>query len=254
MVEQVLPAWGGDPLSTFLSNAQWNERATAVNVRDLYALLQRVNGAFEQVTAITEKESNEHLLPTRLLMARAHAAWLAAVRLGMSGQVVETYPLVRVVVENAWYALHLAKDPAPPARAEVWLRRSDDATAESRCATEFSVKNVRTTHAAPDATNERAFHDVYKRTIAFGGHPNERGVLSATTRTDTGGTYTYAVAQLTDKPLLIAAALKAAIEAAVGALRTFRLVFPERFAIMGLDRDIEKLVDEHNAVFVPPKA
>ena len=41
--------------------------------------------------------------------------------------------------------------------------------------------------------NEGALHEVYKRTIAFGGHPNERGVLSATTRTDTGGTYTYAV-------------------------------------------------------------
>jgi hypothetical protein len=59
------------------------------------------------------------------------------------------------------------------------------------------------------------------------------------------------VAQLTDRPLLITAALKATIEAAVGALRTFRLVFPERFEIMGLDRDVEKLVYEHNAVFVP---
>ena len=40
----------------------------------------------------------------------------------------------------------------------------------------------------------------------------------------------------------------------VGDLRTFRLVFPERFAFVGLDRDVEKLVDEHNAVFVPSKA
>jgi len=254
MADPTLPAWADDPLSTFLSNAQWNECATAANVRDLYALLQRVHGAFEQLTAITEKESNKHLLPTRFLMARAHAAWLAAVRLGMSGQVVETYPLVRVVVENAWYALHLAKDPAPPARAEVWLRRSDDASAEGRCATEFSIRNVRATHAALDAPNEGALHELYKRTIAFGGHPNERGVLSATTRIETGGIFTYEVALLTDRPLLIAAALKATIEAAVGALRTFRLVFPELFAIMGLDRDVEKLVDEHNAVFVPPKS
>jgi hypothetical protein len=253
MVNQALPPWGVDPLSTFLSNAQWNERALAVNVPDLYALLQRVHGAFEHVAAITEKESNEHLLPTRFLMARAHAAWLAAVRLGMSGQVVEAYPLVRMVVENSWYALHLAKDSAPPARAEVWLRRSDDDAAERRCATEFSIRNVRETHAALDAANERALHEVYRRTIAFGGHPNERGVLSATTRTDTGETYTYAVAQLTDRPLLITAALKATVEAAVGALRTFRLVFPERFEIMGLDRDVDKLVHEHNAVFVQAK-
>jgi len=141
-----------------------------------------------------------------------------------------------------------------PERAEVWLRRSDDDAAERRCSTEFSIKNVRQTHATLDAANEHALHEVYRRTIAFGGHPNERGVLSATARTDTGATYTYEVAQLTDRPLLIAAALKATVEAAVGALRTFRLVFPERFEIMGLDRDVEKLVNEHNAVFVPAKA
>ena len=55
-------------------------------------------------------------------------------------------------------------------------------------------------------------HEVYRRTIAFGGHPNERGVLSATTRMETDETYTYAVAQLTDRPLLITTALKATIE------------------------------------------
>jgi hypothetical protein len=30
-------------------------------------------------------------------------------------------------------------------------------------------------------------------------------------------------------------------------------VFPERFEIMGLDRDVDKLVHEHNAVFVQAK-
>ena len=159
-----------------------------------------------------------------------------------------------MVVENSWYALHLAKDLAPPARAELWLRRSNDDAAESRCATEFSISNVRKTHAALDPANEPAMHEVYRRTIAFGGHPNERGVLSATTRMETDETYTYAVAQLTDRPLLITSALKATIEAAVGALRTFRLVFPERSEIMGLDRDVEKLVYEHNVVFVPLRA
>jgi hypothetical protein len=105
-----------------------------------------------------------------------------------------------------------------------------------------------------DAANEHALQEVYRRTIACGGHPNERGVLSATARPDTAATYTYEIVQLTDRPLLIAAAFKATVEPAVGALTTFRLVFPERLDIMGLDRDIEKLVHEHNAVFVPPQA
>lgn len=144
---------------------------------DLYALLQRVHGVFERVAAITEKESNEHLLPTRFLMARAHAAWLAAVRLGMSGQVVETYPLVRMVVENSWYALHLGEGFGPSGArrccgyaAATMMPRRAAARLSSASA------NVRKTHAALDPANERAMHE--RRTIAFGGHPNERGVLS----------------------------------------------------------------------------
>lgn len=169
----------------------------------------------------------------------------------MSTQTVEAYPLIRAVVENAWYAIHLAKDPAPPARADVWLRRSDDAAAEARCANEFSIKNVRATHAALDPAMGSALHDLYKRTIAFGGHPNERGVLVATTRTETGQAYTFEVALLTDRPLLIAAALKTAVEAGIGALKTFQLILPERFAIVGLDGDIDRLVGSANTTFRP---
>jgi hypothetical protein len=44
-----------------------------------------------------------------------------------------------------------------------------------------------------------------------------------------------------DNPVLIAAALKSAVEAAVVALKTFELVFPERFAIVGLDREFRFL-------------
>ncbi len=70
------------------------------------------------------------------------------------------------------------------------------------------------------------------------------------TRTDSDqGRRTFGVVFLANNPLLIAAALKTAVEAAVGALKTFRLVFPERFANTGMDDDIEKLVGGLNTVF-----
>jgi hypothetical protein len=90
---------------------------------------------------------------------------------------------------------------------------------------------------------------LYERTIDFGAHPNERGILSALTSVDTADGRTYEVAYLTNKPLLFASALKTAIEAAVGALKIFRLIFPERFAIAGVDQDINGLVDALKAVF-----
>jgi len=246
----VLSPWEGDPLSAFLADAQRNERVSALKVPDVYALLQRVHAAFEQVATITERENNPNLLPTRFLMVHARGAWLAAVRSVMSGQTVEAYPLVRAVIENAWYALHIAKDPAPPARTVVWLRRSDDDTALAQCKTEFRVRTVRDTHAALDADAEKALHTLYEWAIEPGGHPNERGVLAAMTRTQTGPAITFGPVLLANDPDLILVALKSAGEAAVGALKVFRLIFPERFAIMGLDGEIDALVGRLNAVFM----
>jgi hypothetical protein len=241
--------WPDDPLSALLANAQHNERASSLNFPDLYALLQRVHAVFEQVSEITYRENTASLLPARFLMPRAHGAWLGAVRLGMSGQAVEAQPLIRVVIENAWYALHIAKDPAPPARTEIWLRRGENAAAEGRCASEFSIANVRKTHETLDAPNAATCHVLYKQAIGYGGHPNERGVLSAMKRMETADVITFEAAILSGDRLLIVAALKEAVEAAIGALKVFRLIFWQRFAIMGVDRDIDKLVNQLNGVF-----
>lgn len=248
-LDPVLPVWEDDPLSTFLSDAQRNERITALKLRDIYALLRRMHAVFQRLATITEKEHNQNLLPTRFLMARAHASWLAAIRLGLSGQVVEVYPVLRAVVEDTWYALHLAKDPNPPTRAKIWLLRNEDAATKARCKNEFTISKIRATHTALDLATATAMQTLYDRTIELGAHPNELGVFAAMTRTDTDQNCTFGVVFLTDKPVLIASALKTAVEAAVGALKTFRLIFPERFTIMGMDNEIEKLVGGLNVVF-----
>lgn len=245
MTQATLPPWGDDALSSFLAQAQYNERVTPLKLPDIYSLLRRVHAAFQKVADITERENTPALLPSRFLMARAHSAWLAAVRLALSAQTVEAYPLARVVAENAWYALHIAKDCAPPARVEIWLNRDDDDAAQKRCANEFSIASVRQTHASLDAVTEGKLYTVYRDTITFGGHPNERGVLAGTVRTADG----FGQVFLSDNPVVIAAALKTVVEAAVGALKTVRLIFPERFAIMSVDGDIDKVVDELNTVF-----
>ena len=69
MTDPALPAWGHDPLSAFLSDAQRNERVTALTLPDVYALLQRLYAAFAQVASITESEDTANLLPTRFLSA-----------------------------------------------------------------------------------------------------------------------------------------------------------------------------------------
>ena len=51
----------------------------------------------------------------------------------MSGRVPESYPVLRAEIEQAWYALHIAKDPTPPDRCTIWLSRNDDKASETKC-------------------------------------------------------------------------------------------------------------------------
>jgi hypothetical protein len=169
----------------------------------------------------------------------------------MSGQAVEAHPVLRVSVEAAWYALHIAKDPAPPTRALIWRRRGRSAQATQDCKNEFRVDNVRQTHKGLDRATADAMDRMYQETIEFGGHPNQVGVGSSAvideeSDSDLGW---LKVAVLNPGTLAALHALKTAVEVAVGVCRTVSLIYPERFRISGLDREIGRLLRRAQEVF-----
>ena len=248
MTEKKPPDWDNGPLSLFFKDAEYNERATALNFPKTYELLGQVHALFQKFEEVTEKDNRDELLVPRFLMVRAHSSFLAGIRLAMSGQVSESFPILRSVVEYAWYALHIAKDPDGTKRSKIWLRRDDDAEAQKRCTLEFRVKKVQRTHEALDAATAKEFHGVYKDLISFGAHPNPFGVMTALSKTGkTDNQVTYDVGILQCKPLSVRFALRMAVATAIGALKTFQLVFPERFTIAGLDLEIKKLIPQANA-------
>lgn len=249
MTERQPPPWDNDSLSRYFRDAQYNEPVAALNHPAVWSLLQRVQQLFEQAEESVEKGSPRSATIPRILLVRAHAAILAAARLAMAGQTVEGQVLLRAGIEQAWYALHIAKDPDPYTRAEVWLRRheSDEATARSR--QEFSIRNVRTTHEAVDVESARMLHSLYETLIDFGAHPNQRGVLGAIRRDEDDEKVTFNVAILQPDPLRMMMTLKLAVAVAAGTLRIFGHLYPERFAIIGLDGDIRRLEVEADAIF-----
>ena len=239
MTEKKPPDWDNDPLSVFFKDAEHNERAYALTFPKTYELLGQVHALFQKSEEVTQKANREELLFARILMVRAHSSFLAGIRLAMSGQVPESSPILRSVVECAWYALHIAKDPE---RYKIWLRRDEDAEAQKKCTDEFKVENVRRTHEALDAATAKEFHEVYKDLISFGAHPNPFGVMVTLSKTEkTDNQVTYDVDILKSNPSPLHFALRKAVETARGALKTFQLVFPERFTIAGLDLEIKKL-------------
>ncbi len=249
MTEKKPPDWGNGPLSAFFRDAEYNARVIALRFQDVYDLLGQVHTLFQKFEEAIEKDNRAELLVARLLMVRSHSSFLAGIRLAMSGQVSESFPVLRSVVESTWYALHIAKDPRGTERSEIWLRRNEDGQAKRRCQSEFTVKKVRETHQALDAATAKEFHEMYENLIDFGAHPNQFGVMMAIGKTETDRQVDFSVGILHPKQLPVLFALRMAVGTAIGALKTFQLVFPERFTLTGLDLEIEKLIPQATAIF-----
>jgi len=251
-MDQQLPPWDDDPLSKFFWAAQYNERASSLKFESIYAVLQRVHAAFEVVKEAVAKDNQadlERLVP-RFFAIRSHSAFLAGMRLAMSLQLPESYAVLRTAIEQAWYALHIAKDTNPPSRANLWLSRDADKDSKSKCRSEFSIGNVRSTHESFDPVTAKNLHGFYEVAIDFGGHPNEKSVFGAMARVETENETNYSVGILSFRdPVAVVAALHMAVGVAIGTLKVFQLIFPERFRILGIDAKIEVLVRDLNTVF-----
>ena len=249
MIEKKPPEWGNDSLSVFFKDAEYNNRVTALNLPAEYDLLQSVHTLFKKFEDLIAKDTREEFLVPRFLMVRTHSSYLAGLRLAMSGQVSEAFSVLRSAVECAWYALHIAKDPKGTERAEIWFRRNENAVAKSRCKSEFSITKVRQTHEDLDPNSVADLHKLYENLIDFGAHPNQFGVMMAMRKSGDARQLDFSVGILHAEPLPIALALKMAVGVALGALKTFQLVFPERFTIIGIDVEIQKLIGDANSIF-----
>jgi len=246
------PPWERDPLSTYFSEAEHNTRACSVNWPDVYEVQQRAHTLLLRVADAFEHDTGSvhHLGVPRMLLIRSHSAILATMRLAMSGQAVEAQAVLRVAIEDAWYALHITRDPAPPARARVWWDRGDSPQATQACKTEFTVGNVRTTHEGLDRDTAAGIQRVYDDAIALGGHPNQAGVaLGLRIESRDEKSVTIAVAFLHPNPVVTLSTLKSAVDVVIGLAKIVSLIYPERFRIANLGEEVNRLIRHSAEVF-----
>jgi hypothetical protein len=180
MPDQVPPPWEGDPLSKYFADAEHNTRASAVNWPDVYEVQQGAHALLRRLLDAIENERGDSrdVGSQRMLIHRSHGAILATMRLTMSGQAIEAMPVLRLAIEEAWYALHIAKDPAPPTRARIWWNRDDSPQATQACREEFSAGNVRRTHEGLDPRTAALDEAALRRHDHLRGPPQfERGCL-----------------------------------------------------------------------------
>jgi hypothetical protein len=229
------PRWGDDRLSAFVDQAFKNSLASFVQKHGRFAVLDRVDQNFLR---IGENLINPPDFFGAFLLLRAHSAFRAACRLAMSGQVPDTFPVLRACLEYSLYALHINTTLA---LGEVWLRRHDDAASLSRVRQEFTNTAVKATLRNRDPHLYPIVDQLYERCIDFGGHPNERAITGSMTIERQPGRVEFQQIYLHGDSLSLDHGLKTTAQVGLGSLCIFQHIFLERFRLLGIQDMVDQL-------------
>jgi hypothetical protein len=167
--------------------------------------------------------------------------------LGSSGQIPETYALLRSTLEWALYAAYVHENEE---RAQVWLRRHDgenpdgsptpeSEVARRRVKSEFTVARLMESLQQRSVSVHARAKDLYEHAIDSGAHPNERALTSSMRPEEEG---TFQLDYFTpENSLPLQLALKTICRVGVCCLEVFELLWPERFRLLGLDETLPEL-------------
>lgn len=240
MKRNVLPepplGWGNDELSEFINTANANTYATFNNLRPEYLKLSEIDAALGKM--IDHLNNTPELLPA-FFVVQAHASFRGAMRLVLSGQVSETYACLRLTLENALYGFYLSRNPKS---GETWLCRHDSDEARNKVRTEFRVGNLLGAVKACDSQEGGVAELLYNETIDYGAHPNEHALIQRLNIAEEEGKTEFQTTYLLkgDSPASLLA-LRRSAQVGVCALGVLRLVYPERFELVGITDAIHRL-------------
>jgi hypothetical protein len=232
--------WSKDGLSDFIQKTIINTFATFENFKREYSLLSSI---FDFYQRLADNLLNPLCFMPAVFFLRSHSAYCAGCRLSLSAQVNETYVVLRNCLEYALYAFYIGKYPESE---DVWIKRHESEESMKLMKKVFQIVNLRKTLKTFDSSLCNSLNHLYDRCIDYGGHPNEKGVISSMriiegeTRTELKQIYLFGE----DSPQFLLG-LKTTAQVGICALYVFRLIFKERFDILGLSEDIGRLAAEN---------
>ncbi len=229
------PNWETDPITDFIEQARNNTFATFANLKSQYNPLASIDKLFRDIT--NNLTNTKELVPSFFLM-RSHSSFLCGVRLALSGQIPETYMVLRGAIENALYGLYVSRNPKS---AEIWLNRHEDEKSKQRTRNLFSYSNVIQFLKSVDKRSYDATSQMYDRCIDLGAHPNERSVTSVMNMSKNDKELHYEVAYLVGNTPALHLAMKSTAQIGVCSLDIFQNVFRERFEILSGSIKLDEL-------------
>jgi hypothetical protein len=212
--------WTQGSLFPFIEECWSNSIAVVGNHNVVAARLSAVDSIFQE-THQTLKPTHWSQIVPALLMMRSMSAFRSAVMVG-SSLPVDSYPLQRSCLESAGYANLIATEHD---LSRLWLCRDDDPAEFKR---RFTNRAVRDSIAAVDAPLAAIYQELYERSIEFGAHPNEKGVLSGVLK-ESIGTGTLQFYMLAGDGPALQHALRMITQSGICVLRVLNLIFAKQF-------------------------
>jgi hypothetical protein len=229
------PGWGEDEITRFLATAHSNTLTTFAHQPEFYAHVGAIDAIYRELAGLFR--SGEDWLPG-VFFLRVHAGLLGGIRLAVSGQVSETYPLLRSALESALYALYIHDSPP---RARTWLDRGDSPEARAAMKREFRMVNVFACLERKSATVHSRVNTLYERAIDYGAHPNPQAFLTNMSIEQGPDATRLQLNYLAGNSDAIQFVLKTVLQVGLASLDVFALIVPERFSILGIDQRIKNL-------------
>lgn len=229
------PGCGSDSLSKFLDDARHNMVATFANLRPQYDALVTIDRLYCDI--IDNLNPNLEFVPAFLLF-RTHSSFRGAARLCLSGQVAEAYMVLRGCLESALYGLYVAGDTN---RQEIWLQRHVDHASRQHVRNEFTTAKVLNHLQTIDAKTHDIVRSLYEQTIDYGGHPDERAVLTQIKTESTGSRVDFTAEYFLCGDLPHQLSLKSAARIGICCLDIFYNVFRDRYRILSIDERLDEI-------------
>jgi hypothetical protein len=161
---------------TFQDYLQAGDETAAVLLDAESPYRRAVNNAYDYfVGSLLVGDANLRPIPG-FLAVNAFMLWMSSVRMAATGHAVATYPLFRVALESACYALLTQHDER---KEEIWRDRDQDETTRKRCreALTGALKEAAKYLNEKQQGSGDAVLQSYELAIDYGAHPNSKSIF-----------------------------------------------------------------------------
>ncbi|MEH2494565.1 hypothetical protein V1294_001044 [Bradyrhizobium sp. AZCC 1678] len=201
----------------FLQTARENEVEALTQHSNYLKFLERVDQEFRKLMVAGTDDN----VVARIMVLAAHAYYLSAIRIVLSGQSAAAFTNLRATMECALYGLIMQEEEGADA---VWLNRNIDREA---CRKTFTAANgIRLLKRDPNLRDLAQL--VYDASIDFGAHPKPIAVIKNLEINDVGQAYSVSLTSLhAVDSFSVERALIACLETGLACVLIFSQVFPQ---------------------------